>query len=186
VARDHPGRSLSVDTKIIFYSDGRQRHKSYDVYAMIRIGFAWPNREVTHSRFALLLDDMWQSQGGVPHQRAVGAVNGQGNGPGLYGRDNRELTITIGDSKMNFIIWIIAGAFVGWIASMIMRTNARQGLLMNIVVGIVGAFLGGLVLSPLFGVATINQRDFSMPALLVSLGGALLLLFIVQLVRRGR
>ena len=85
---------------------------------------------------------------------------------------------------MNFIIWIIAGAVIGWIASRIMRTG--QGLLMNIVVGIVGAFLGGLVLSPLFGVATINQRDFSMPALLVSLGGAVLLLFIVRLVSRGR
>jgi uncharacterized membrane protein YeaQ/YmgE (transglycosylase-associated protein family) len=87
---------------------------------------------------------------------------------------------------MNFIIWLIAGALVGWVASMLMRTNSQQGLLMDIVVGIVGAFIAGYFLSPLFGVATINQRDFSMPALLVSLGGAIILLAVVNLFRRGR
>ncbi len=87
---------------------------------------------------------------------------------------------------MNFIIWLIAGAFIGWVASMIMRTNSRQGLLLDIVVGIVGAFLGGLVLSPLFGVSTINQNSFSLSALLISLAGAVLLLAIVRLFRRGR
>lgn len=86
---------------------------------------------------------------------------------------------------MNFIIWLIAGALVGWVASMLMRTNSQQGLLMDIVVGIVGAFIAGYFLSPLFGVATINQRDFSMPALLVSLGGAIILLAVVNLFRRG-
>ena len=87
---------------------------------------------------------------------------------------------------MNFLVWIIVGAVIGWIASMIMHTNSRQGLLLDIVVGIVGAFLAGLVLTPLLGIATINQRDFSMPALLVSLGGAVLLLAIVRLFRRTR
>jgi uncharacterized membrane protein YeaQ/YmgE (transglycosylase-associated protein family) len=87
---------------------------------------------------------------------------------------------------MNFIIWIIAGAVIGWIASSIMGTNGRQGLLLDIVVGIVGAFLAGLVLSPLFGIGTINQNDFSLPALLVSLLGAVLLLAIVRLFRRRR
>ena len=87
---------------------------------------------------------------------------------------------------MNFIVWIIVGALVGWVASIIMRTNARQGLLLDIVVGIVGAFLAGLVLTPLFGIGTINQNDFSLPALLVSLLGAVLLLAIVRLVRRPR
>lgn len=86
---------------------------------------------------------------------------------------------------MNFIIWLIAGAFVGWLASVIMRTNERQGLLIDIVVGIVGAFLAGYFLSPFFGVATINQNVFSIPALLVSLLGAVILLFVVRLVRRG-
>ena len=87
---------------------------------------------------------------------------------------------------MNFIIWIIAGAVVGWVASVIMKTNARQGLLLDIVVGIIGAFIAGLVLTPLFGIGTINQNNFSLPALLVSLVGAIILLAIVRLVRRGR
>lgn len=84
---------------------------------------------------------------------------------------------------INFIIWIIAGALVGWVASLIMRTNRRQGLLADIVVGIVGAFLAGYFLSPLFGVSTINEGNFSIPALLVSLGGAILLLAISKLFR---
>ncbi len=84
---------------------------------------------------------------------------------------------------INFIIWIIAGALVGWVASLIMRTNRRQGLLADIVVGIVGAFLAGYFLSPLFGVSTINEGNFSIPALLVSLGGAVILLAISKLFR---
>lgn len=87
---------------------------------------------------------------------------------------------------MNFVIWIIAGALIGWLASMVMHTNSRQGLLLDIVVGILGAFLAGLVLTPLFGIPTINQNAFSIPALLVSLVGAILLLAIVRLFRRGR
>jgi uncharacterized membrane protein YeaQ/YmgE (transglycosylase-associated protein family) len=86
---------------------------------------------------------------------------------------------------MNFIIWLIAGALVGYVASMIMKTNGRQGLGMDIVVGIVGAFLAGYFLTPFFGVATINQNDFSLPALLVSLMGAVILLAIVRLFNSG-
>ncbi len=86
---------------------------------------------------------------------------------------------------INFIIWIILGGIVGWIASMIMRTDAQQGTLLNIIVGIVGAFLAGMFLSPLFGVATINQNNFSIPSLLVSLLGAVILLAIVNMFRRG-
>ena len=84
---------------------------------------------------------------------------------------------------INFIIWIIAGALVGWVASLIMRTNKRQGLIADIIVGIVGAFLAGYFLSPLFNVGTINEGDFSIPALLVSLGGAIILLIISKLFR---
>jgi len=84
---------------------------------------------------------------------------------------------------INFIIWIIVGALVGWVASIIMRTNDRQGLIGDIIVGIVGAFVGGLILSPLFHVSTINQSNFSLPALLVSLGGAIILLVIFKLLR---
>jgi uncharacterized membrane protein YeaQ/YmgE (transglycosylase-associated protein family) len=86
---------------------------------------------------------------------------------------------------INFIVWIILGGILGWLASMIMRTNAQQGTLLDIIVGIVGAFLGGLVLSPLFGISTINQNNFSVPSLLVSLLGAVILLAIVNLFRRG-
>jgi uncharacterized membrane protein YeaQ/YmgE (transglycosylase-associated protein family) len=85
---------------------------------------------------------------------------------------------------VNFIVWIIVGAIIGWVASMIMRT--RGGLLVNIIVGIVGAFIAGLVLTPLLGIGTINQNNFSLPALMVSLLGAIILLAIVSLFQRGR
>ena len=87
---------------------------------------------------------------------------------------------------VNFLVWLIVGGIIGWLASMIMRTDAQQGLLLNIVVGIVGAFLAGWLLSPLFGISTINESNFSVPAMLVSLGGAVILLAIVNLFRRGR
>jgi uncharacterized membrane protein YeaQ/YmgE (transglycosylase-associated protein family) len=87
---------------------------------------------------------------------------------------------------MNIIIWLIVGAIVGYVAGTIMRTNSQQGLLLDIVVGIVGAFVAGYFLSPIFGVGTINQNNFSLPALLVSLGGAVILLAVVNLFSRGR
>ncbi len=87
---------------------------------------------------------------------------------------------------MSFIIWLIVGGLLGWIASMIMGTNDKQGILLNIVVGIVGAFLGGLLLAPLFGTGTINQGDFSIASVLVSLVGAVILLAIVNFFRRRR
>jgi uncharacterized membrane protein YeaQ/YmgE (transglycosylase-associated protein family) len=87
------------------------------------------------------------------------------------------------DKMVNFIIWLIVGAIIGWLASMLM--GQREGLLLNIVVGIVGAFLAGLVLSPLLGIGTINQGNFSLPALIVSLLGAVALLAIVSLFRHG-
>jgi uncharacterized membrane protein YeaQ/YmgE (transglycosylase-associated protein family) len=87
---------------------------------------------------------------------------------------------------INWIVWLIVGGIIGWLASIVMKTDAQQGTLMNVVVGIVGAFLGGLLLSPLFGTGTINQGNFSLPGLLVSLLGAIILLAIVNLFRRGR
>ena len=84
---------------------------------------------------------------------------------------------------INFLIWIIVGAAIGWVASLIMRTNSRQGLIADIIVGIVGAFVGGYFLSPIFNVSTINEGNFSIPALLVSLGGAVILLAISKLFR---
>jgi uncharacterized membrane protein YeaQ/YmgE (transglycosylase-associated protein family) len=84
---------------------------------------------------------------------------------------------------MNFLIWIVVGGILGWLASIVMRTNAQQGLILNIVVGIVGALLGGWLLAPLFGTGTINQDDFSAGSLGVSLLGAIVLLGIVNLIR---
>lgn len=77
------------------------------------------------------------------------------------------------------------GGIVGWLASLVMRTDGQQGILLNIVVGIVGAFLGGLLISPLLGVGTINE-GISMASMGVSLLGAVILLAIINLFRRGR
>lgn len=87
---------------------------------------------------------------------------------------------------MNFIIWIVIGGIIGWLASLVMKTDAQQGLFLNVVVGIVGALLGGWLLSPLFGTGTINADDFSVMSLVVSFLGAVILLAIVNLVFRGR
>ena len=84
---------------------------------------------------------------------------------------------------MNLLIYLIAGAIVGYIASRIMRTNSQQGLILDIVVGFVGAFLAGWFLTPIFGVGTINDA-ITLPTMLVTLGGAIVLLFIVKLIRR--
>lgn len=87
---------------------------------------------------------------------------------------------------MNFIVWIVVGGILGWLASIIMKTDAQQGTLLNIVVGIVGAMVGGWLLAPLFGTGTINQNDFSISALLVSLLGAVILLAITHLLWRDK
>lgn len=86
---------------------------------------------------------------------------------------------------MNLIIWLVVGGLIGWVASMVMRTNGQQGIVLNVVVGIVGALIGGWLLAPMFGAGTINQNDFSAASLGVSLLGAIILLAIVNLVRRG-
>jgi uncharacterized membrane protein YeaQ/YmgE (transglycosylase-associated protein family) len=86
---------------------------------------------------------------------------------------------------MDFIIWLVVGGLIGWIASMIMRTDGQQGIILNVIVGIIGAALGGWLISPLVGVGTINQGGFSFGALVVSLLGAIVLLAIVNLLRRG-
>ncbi len=87
---------------------------------------------------------------------------------------------------MNFIIWLIVGGIIGWLASMIMKTDAQQGIILNVVVGIVGSFLGGWLIAPLLGSGTANSGDFSVMGLIASLIGAIILLAIVNLFRRGR
>ena len=86
---------------------------------------------------------------------------------------------------MNLIIWLVVGGVLGWLASIVMRRDAQQGIILNVVVGIVGAFLGGFLLSPLLGAGTINMNDFSVMGLLVSFLGAVILLAIVNLIKRG-
>ena len=86
---------------------------------------------------------------------------------------------------MNFIIWLVVGGLIGWVASMIMRTDAQQGVILNVVVGIVGSMLGGWFIAPLLGSGTVNSNDFSVMGLLSSLIGAVILLAIVNLFRRG-
>ena len=86
---------------------------------------------------------------------------------------------------MNLIIWLVLGGVVGWLASLIMRTDGQQGIVLNVVVGVVGAFLAGWFISPLVGVGTINQNNFSLASVVVSLIGAVILLAVVNLFRRG-
>ena len=84
------------------------------------------------------------------------------------------------------LIWLTIGGIIGWLASMVMRTDGQQGIFLNIVVGVIGAMLGGWFISPLVGVGTINQDNFSLPSMVVSFIGAVILLAIVNLFRRGR
>ena len=88
---------------------------------------------------------------------------------------------------INFIVWLLVGALIGWLASMVMRTDAQQGALLNVVVGIIGAMLGGFLLPLLgFGGSSINNNDFSLNGLLIAFAGAIILLALVNLMQRGR
>ncbi len=85
---------------------------------------------------------------------------------------------------MGIIVWLVMGGLVGWIASMIMGTNARQGIILNVVVGIVGALIGGWLIGPLLGAGSINE-GISVMSFIVSLIGAIILLAILGLIQRG-
>ena len=87
---------------------------------------------------------------------------------------------------MNLILWLVLGGILGWLASLVMKTDGQQGIFLNIVVGIIGALLGGWLISPLVGAGTINSGDISLPSLLVSFLGAVVLLAIVNLITRKR
>lgn len=86
---------------------------------------------------------------------------------------------------MNIVLWLIVGGVVGWIASLIMKTDGQQGIFLNIVVGIVGAVVGGWLISPMVGAPSINDGNLSLAGIGVSLVGAIILLAVVNLVRRG-
>lgn len=87
---------------------------------------------------------------------------------------------------MNFITWLFVGSITGWLGGLIMRIHEQSNLQINIVVGIVGAFAAGVFITPLFNIETINQKSFSLPSMLVSVGGAVLLLTVVYLFRQFR
>ena len=83
---------------------------------------------------------------------------------------------------MGFIIWLIVGGVIGWLASLVMRTDAQQGIILNIIVGIIGAVIAGLI----FGGGNINNSNpLDLTNILWSLLGAVILLAIVNLIRRG-
>lgn len=86
---------------------------------------------------------------------------------------------------INIIVWLVVGGVIGWLASLVMKTDGQQGVFLNIIVGIVGAAIGGLVISPMVGIGTINDDVFNLGALAVSFVGAVILLGIVNLFRRG-
>ena len=86
---------------------------------------------------------------------------------------------------MSLIILLIVGGLIGWVASMIMRTDGQQGIFLNIVVGIIGAMLAGFVVTPLIGGAPITSGEISIQSVVVSLLGAIVLLAIINLFRRG-
>lgn len=86
---------------------------------------------------------------------------------------------------MGLIILLIVGGLIGWVASIVMRTDGQQGIFLNVVVGIVGAFLAGFIITPLIGGAPITSGAISIQSVLVSLVGAIVLLAIVNLFRRG-
>ena len=86
---------------------------------------------------------------------------------------------------INILILIVVGGILGWLASIVMRTDGQQGILLNVVVGIVGALLGGYLLAPLLNFGGSITKGISIPSLLISFLGAVVLLAIVNLVRRG-
>ena len=86
---------------------------------------------------------------------------------------------------MGLIVLLIVGGLIGWVASLIMRTDGQQGIVLNVVVGIVGALIAGFVVTPLVGGAPITSGEISIQSVLVSLLGAVVLLAIINLFRRG-
>jgi uncharacterized membrane protein YeaQ/YmgE (transglycosylase-associated protein family) len=87
---------------------------------------------------------------------------------------------------INLIVWAIAGAVLGWLVNLITRGRGFWNLATNIGTGIVGAVLAGYLATPMFHISTFSQGTFSIPALLVSLGGAVILLGALYLIRNKR
>jgi uncharacterized membrane protein YeaQ/YmgE (transglycosylase-associated protein family) len=90
------------------------------------------------------------------------------------------------EAIMSYILLVVIGGVLGWLASIVMRTNAQQGLFLNVAVGIVGALIGGVLLAPMTGSGTITDGDYGFASLAVSFVGAIVLLAGVNLLRRGK
>ena len=86
---------------------------------------------------------------------------------------------------MNIIVWLVMGGVIGWLASLVMKTDYQEEILLNVMVGIAGAVLAGWLISPLVGAGTIHQDKFSLASLMVSLVGAAIVLAVITLFRRG-
>ena len=86
---------------------------------------------------------------------------------------------------MNIIVWLVIGGLIGWVASMVMGTNGRQGILLNVVVGIAGAALGGWLFGGVLSTSTINQGNLSFSGIMVSLVGAIILIAALKMFRGG-
>ena len=86
---------------------------------------------------------------------------------------------------MGLIITLIVGGVIGWLASIVMRTDGQQGIVLNVVVGIVGAILAGFLITPMIGGSSIMSGSLDPKSLFVSFLGAVVLLAIVNMVRRG-
>ena len=87
---------------------------------------------------------------------------------------------------MNLILLLVVGGLLGWLASVVMKTNDQQGIILNVVIGIVGALLAGYLIAPMLGTGTINSGDFSIASLFVSFIGAVVLLAVVSMFHRRR
>jgi uncharacterized membrane protein YeaQ/YmgE (transglycosylase-associated protein family) len=86
---------------------------------------------------------------------------------------------------MTLLLILLVGGIIGWLASILMRTDGQQGIFLNIVVGVVGALLAGFIVTPLIGGAPITSGNFDILSLFASFLGAVILLAIVNLFRRG-
>lgn len=84
---------------------------------------------------------------------------------------------------MNIIVWLVVGGLIGWVASILMGTDGRQGIILNVVVGIIGSAIGGWLFSGAFSTATINQGSLSLSGLMVSLAGAVILIAMLRFLR---
>lgn len=87
---------------------------------------------------------------------------------------------------VDLIVILLFGGIIGGLASIIMRTDPQKGAIINVAVGIVGALLGGLLLAPLIIGSSIIGRSLDLRSLLLSLVGAVILLAIMNVIRRGR